>query len=1019
MKLLSFFVKFFLVLVALALTALVVFVLLFDPNDYRDRVSALVREHTGRELILAGPLELSWFPWLAVEAGNVSLGNASGFGNQPMVSVRSVSAELRILPLLFGEIEVGTVNLAGLDLRLNRDAEGRSNWDDLLVSRGGDAASSSAEPATEARRVRATDRKNTDTAGSEPFQFSLEGLQASDVHVVWEDRAAGTKYVFEDGQLAVGAVRQGAPLDLETEFAFALAEPAMRGRFKLAGRLAFDLAANQFASPRLTLALRAQGASIPGGEAQVSLALEQLRLDLERERASASAFLLQGYKARVSGSFSARDIVSGPSASGVVELQPCDAKAVLHALGVQPPVTSAPDAMTDVSATVRFDYAPHHLRVPFIRLAVDGTILEGRVSAQLNKPEYALALSCPALDLTPYLPPLEPAQEGREPSLSTEPAGTGKDSVTAEDAASEESAEPEWVQLARGLSLDLHVALDDLRARNIRLRGLDLTARGHHGVVAVEPLDVRIEHDNDLFTLQLGKGFADMHAMRARWDSIALHTPGGGISGSVRATNLTTQPEINADLALEHLNLRTLAELAGDLMPVSLPETSDQEVLTDWHGALTLGYSPAGIRLEDMDLLLDDTTVLGRADVDWEQERYDAQLRLGKLDLDRYLPAKQSNHAGETAPESVMDRKPDDTGTAVTKAGQTGDVGRESSNARKELLERLRRMRADVRLEAEALQYDGLTLSDIHTGLGVQGGVVRLEPFALDVEQGHVDMIWEMDAAGQVQHQCIPTIKGVRLGRLLKRYAGIDQAGGTLSVRTIEPLTWEGLDVEPLKRTLSGSLGFGVRDGEYPGLDLFAMLAVVDSLTKAVLEGEEDESTKFGEITGTLVADQGRIHCDDLCVKAPGLRAGGEGFVNLPDNRIEYLVRAMAVQDASGQGGAGCDEFYGVPMPLRVSGTLDNPRYWVSAEEYAASIARGAVGLVTGVVGGILDGGGQVGDVIEGGAQSVQGAVESIVDGVVDGADQGATEGSDAVGGAVDQGREAVEDFIDGLEGLF
>jgi len=116
-----------------------------------------------------------------------------------------------------------------------------------------------------------------------------------------------------------------------------------------------------------------------------------------------------------------------------------------------------------------------------------------------------------------------------------------------------------------------------------------------------------------------------------------------------------------------------------------------------------------------------------------------------------------------------------------------------------------------------------------------------------------------------------------------------------------------------------------------------------------------------------------------------------------------------------------------------VSGTLDDPRYWVSAEEYAASMARGAIGLLGDTVG-------VVGSVLEGGGNAVQEVLEQVLPGMTGRKRPGATgnavteNGKDSPSDApasgqragdrksdspAEQGEKAVQDFIQGLEGLF
>src|SRR6266403_467008 len=55
----------------LALLAVRLFV---DPNDYKPRIEAAVKNATSRELLLQGAIKLSVFPWIALELGPASLG---------------------------------------------------------------------------------------------------------------------------------------------------------------------------------------------------------------------------------------------------------------------------------------------------------------------------------------------------------------------------------------------------------------------------------------------------------------------------------------------------------------------------------------------------------------------------------------------------------------------------------------------------------------------------------------------------------------------------------------------------------------------------------------------------------------------------------------------------------------------------------------------------------------------------------------------------------------------------------
>src|SRR5882762_10373702 len=125
----------------LALLAVRLFV---DPNDYKPRIEAAVKNATSRELLLQGAIKLSVFPWIALELGPASLGNPPGFSEDPFVSFQHASVRVKLLPLLSKRLEVGRVEVDGLDLKLLKNAEGKGNWEGF----GGSKESAPAEAPT-------------------------------------------------------------------------------------------------------------------------------------------------------------------------------------------------------------------------------------------------------------------------------------------------------------------------------------------------------------------------------------------------------------------------------------------------------------------------------------------------------------------------------------------------------------------------------------------------------------------------------------------------------------------------------------------------------------------------------------------------------------------------------------------------------------------------------------------------------------------------------------------------------
>ena len=121
---------------------------LISPAKLTQMLVLEVREVTGRELTIAGPMRLGFFPKIAVSAEQVSLTNAAWAKTPQMASLEKVALEISLLPLLTGRIEVSSIQLAGLILNLETNAKGDGNWlmGDIASPNGTTASSSTDTP---------------------------------------------------------------------------------------------------------------------------------------------------------------------------------------------------------------------------------------------------------------------------------------------------------------------------------------------------------------------------------------------------------------------------------------------------------------------------------------------------------------------------------------------------------------------------------------------------------------------------------------------------------------------------------------------------------------------------------------------------------------------------------------------------------------------------------------------------------------------------------------------------------
>jgi uncharacterized protein involved in outer membrane biogenesis len=170
---------------------------LISPDKLTQRLIAEVRDATGRDLAIAGPVSLHFFPTIAVSAEQLSFSNAPWSQQSQMASLEKVALEISLMPLLSRRIEVSRVELSGLHLHLETNAKGEGNW--LM----GDAASPSSKTkplASDSLPASAQAGSAVDTVDGN--LISIENLQLSNGRIDYQP-SGGTASRYQIARVAM------------------------------------------------------------------------------------------------------------------------------------------------------------------------------------------------------------------------------------------------------------------------------------------------------------------------------------------------------------------------------------------------------------------------------------------------------------------------------------------------------------------------------------------------------------------------------------------------------------------------------------------------------------------------------------------------------------------------------------------------------------------------------------------------------------------------------------------------
>lgn len=108
-------------------------------------------------------------------------------------------------------------------------------------------------------------------------------------------------------------------------------------------------------------------------------------------------------------------------------------------------------------------------------------------------------------------------------------------------------------------------------------------------------------------------------------------------------------------------------------------------------------------------------------------------------------------------------------------------------------------------------------------------------------------------------------------------------------------------------------------------------------------QAKQTEKTDFSELNATFQIADGVARNNDLDVKSPFLRLGGDGAIDVGKGRIDYTARATVTSTTAGQGGAELAALKGLTVPVRLTGPFEAIAWKVQWSAVAAGALQNKV----------------------------------------------------------------------------
>ena len=310
----------------------------------------------------------------------------------------------------------------------------------------------------------------------------------------------------------------------------------------------------------------------------------------------------------------------------------------------------------------------------------------------------------------------------------------------------------------------------------------------------------------------------------------------------------------------------------------------------------------------------DDSNISGKAGLaKFTPPSYTFDVSIDQLDADRYLPKSDPK---QKQPEQPLD------------------------------LAALKGLNANGSLKIGSLKVANVKAANVRLDIKAANGRLDVSPIAANLYQGALAGSLSVQAAGTPVIGVKQNLTGINIGPMLKDAANFESLEGKGNV-TLD-VSGQGNTVSAIKKAMNGTAAIRLADGAIKGVDIAGSLRQAKAKLGA-LKGEKSqaanpvEKTDFSELSASFNIKNGVAHNSDLSGKSPLLRLGGEGDIDVGNEKLDYLVKATVVATTAGQGGSELSQLKGLTVPVKLTGPFTAPQYKIDFSGIAASAAKAIV----------------------------------------------------------------------------
>jgi AsmA protein len=353
-----------------------------DTGEFRTRFTHTLEDVLARPVTLGGDLDIEVWPRLALTVDDLSIGEASGFGEGPAARFDEIAVSVRIIPLLSHDIEVASLELDGVEGVVVRNKDGVFNWQSL---------------------VKRAENDSSEAVLSPDWTFAVNSVEITDAEILFRDDMEGTEYRLSGIDIHTGTVSLGedVPFSLLSDFSWAdqglKADLVLKGMVQVMG----DGSAPVFS--QTTVQATVYGDFLPKN-AEPGEFIAKVDLDWDKRSVTFDGIKASLFGLRAEGDVTSGDLGQGLDFKGHVTVHPFVPRRLIAKYAPDMPIKDV-DGLNSSAVASFVHVTEEGVSFENLILTLDDITVRGRCAfSGWIDPVFDFALRADTIDLDRYLP---------------------------------------------------------------------------------------------------------------------------------------------------------------------------------------------------------------------------------------------------------------------------------------------------------------------------------------------------------------------------------------------------------------------------------------------------------------------------------------------------------------------------------------------------------------------------------------------------------------------------------------